>query len=355
MVAGELWRRIVSRIGWVLTVVLCALSVSGCASVGVSAPLPIHWRAEEVFLQPKPYDRLYVEVDRVAGCELSEALLTYLADDLFRLCDKPGGVYIERSDVISRDRAMGVHHDLLAVRHMRGPPAGEAWTAYLYILFYDGRLYGEGRERPHVSTIYPAAIFVDTSFRAMRGDLVATGRQMILHEAGHILGLTKNREHSDGAHCTDSNCLMWPAISLTTLSRFFGTPALAVRKQFCRKCLDDLDTSRRSPVSRAANVVFRGPVVMRQEQGYAVGALPGFTYVHFGRVETLDVGVMQMSAEYAAASRLKRGRLRGAVGVSAESTADLYGLQRAVSRARRDPAPFVRQLAREAERRIKTP
>jgi tetratricopeptide (TPR) repeat protein len=238
--------------------------------------------ADRLYLLPAPHARLYVEVDAVEGCVPSRKTLDQLRGFLAAYCDKPGGIEIERSDVIPRKAARGISPSALARKYLNGPPADPAAPppAFIYVLFYNHALCdrapapGTGRpaagaalrprvwtRNPHVDVQpYPAMIYLDThlAFRWVQ-------RLVLLHEAGHVLGLAFRPAEAAGGHCLHKACLMSEAFRLPYL-------ALGLQRKLCARCAGQLAEVRSQPPS--TNQRFVGPVLVRSEGAYHVLSLP---------------------------------------------------------------------------------
>jgi hypothetical protein len=239
------------------------------------------WKPSLLYLKSAPHDRLYVEVDAVAGCMPSKKELEELGRFLAAYCDKPHGIEICQSSVISKKEARGLSRRELARSWMNGPRAGERQPAYLYVLYYDGRL-GKARSlakaKPHTELLpYPAAIFVNRAYMPLWARWV--NEQLIQHEAGHILGLAARTNHAKNLHCTEKKCLMQANIAIHVLRLMSGRNPVTQTK-LCQHCETQLKDASRQPAAR--NLSFSGPVLVREEKGYRVLSLQGATALAIG-------------------------------------------------------------------------
>ena len=258
---------------------LLSIISSGCVSRKappkvVEKPSTSFWKPHLLYLKPKPYDRLYVEVDAVEGCRPSHAELDALGDVLKAHCHKPRGIEIRQSSVVPKAEARGLSRRELARAWMNGPPASERSAAYLYVLCYDGRLSGRresAKANPHTELLpYPAAIFINRGYKPLLGRWMNT--PLIQHEAGHVLGLAMRPEKAKAGHCTGKECLMRSNIAFHILRLLAGRDPVT-QKTFCQHCLKQLETSAELPPAR--NLSFAGPVLVREERGYCVLSLQG--------------------------------------------------------------------------------
>jgi hypothetical protein len=239
------------------------------------------WKPSLLYLKSAPHDRLYVEVDAVAGCMPSKKELDALGSVLAAHCDKPRGIHICQSSLISKKEARGLSRRELARSWMNGPPASEHSPAYLYVLYYDGRIGGDkeaARAKPHAELLpYPAAIFVNRAYMPLWARWV--NEQLIQHEAGHILGLAARTNHAKNLHCTETECLMQANVAIHVARLLTGRDPVT-QKKLCQHCEAQLKDASRQPAAR--NLSFSGPVLVREEKGYRVLSLQGATALAIG-------------------------------------------------------------------------
>ncbi len=279
------------------------------------------WQPQLLYLNRAPYSRLYIEVAAVAGTEPSDAALEQLRAFLATYCDKPGGIRIVRDVPIPRaEAARGFSYDALASRYLLGPPA-EATNpppAFIYILYYDSSLGEDAtstpsggvhrHQSPHsdfhwVNTFPPhsqrvpflGAIFIDRRYlarwpRSFEGPI-------LMHEAGHLLGLVQQDKHEFHDHCTNQRCLMRTRLMLDSPFTLFGGEKTG-QTNLCKMCQAELAKSRTE--STPANLVFLGPVLVRSEAGYSVATLPGQLTLFSGELAKFDpAGFLRQSQEAA--------------------------------------------------------
>ncbi len=338
--------RTLSRYLWV--VLACSgMIVSGCAAAKKSsAQLPLEFDQERMFLQAAPYDRLYVEVDRVEGVTVDPRWLAELKDFLANCCRKPGGIQMVQGKPIPLADARGLSPNELAGMRLEGPATPR--TAYLYVLFYDSKKLGRKKpDNPHVSYgDYPCAIYYDVAYaRKEQGYFAANA---LRHEAGHALGLCKDRSHGDGAHCSNKNCLMYWTFVLKR--DWFKRPP--IRKQLCARCQKDLlEAQAGKPDQR---FFFNGPVLVRQEKDYWVLSYPGMVGLAFDRQHAMDWEALLRSYR---AWIQTRGKTNGSSiyavwQLKAQGKDGIGRLKKAIEQARHDPSPLVQDTAREAQREL---
>ncbi|MEQ1751249.1 MAG: hypothetical protein ABL974_17610 [Prosthecobacter sp.] len=318
------------------------------------------WQPHLMYLLKSPYARLYVEVDAVKGSEPDAARLDKLREFLKAHCQKPGGIEIVRDDVIPIQEAQGLPHKILAQRFIDGPPkqAGSDQAAYLYVLCYDGALCDRAakpkpkdqRERnanPHVDYLpYPAAMYLNTRYaRLLDGYL---GDDLALHEAGHLLGLSRRKMGASGHHCLDSRCLMKAQIAFR-FGRLLTGRDPVTQHQLCQGCETELVESAKAAPS--AKLRFVGPVLVRSETGYHVLSLPGHLKLVVGALTDRDC------RNYAIVVREKSQMLEGEkYSMRYIGEVDKPPLpaktKSALRRAKNDPYAVVREVATGLEKAL---
>ena len=284
-----------SRVFALLVLLVCCLAAASCSSTKPrgarqdpsSNELTGFWRPYLLYALVSPHPRLYVEVDAVEGCIPDEAKLNKLRDFLTTYCEKPRGIDIVRSDVIPRAAAQGIPARALARRFLNGPPENAAAPspAFMYVLFYDQGLSDKTvpqtaqahaktprhkrglNKNPHVDLLpYPSAIFINTRYgpKSVRNEL-------LVHEAGHVLGVAGRPIYASGYHCLDRSCLMYKTLYVHIGRLLLGRDPMTQR-QICPRCVAELTESQQQPAPYKLRFV--GPVLVRSEAGYHVLSLP---------------------------------------------------------------------------------
>lgn len=294
-----------------------------------------------LYLQAKPCKSLYVEVDAVQGCEPKEESIEAFRKFLEEHCDKPGGIEIVRDDIVSIDKARVERDTLLALENMDGPGQLKDCNdvAYLYVLFYDSsRLMEDKRPIAPGGYVnmghYPAAIFIDKRFSKKTHWQKERDTQTLLHEAGHVLGLTRNPAHKtkNTSHCMDISCLMYekPQTHVSFL-RMLTFQKQRVPK-LCKLCEADLAKAKSNQAN--TKLQFMGPMLVRSEEGYHVLALPGFVRIDFGLLEKIQweevlAKAQKLGKEYALGRVMATGDITNAY--------ELLLLEEAIKKAQKDP------------------
>ena len=310
-----------------------------CCLGGCATGLPAYHRPESLYLQRSPYSSIHVEVDIVAGCNPGTEPLEHLREFLELHCDKPGGVSLVKKPYIPRDDAQGVTPSQLALRNMTGP--SQQSSAYIYVLFYDTGLIDNQQRFPYVLSDYPNAIFVDQA-NLGRSDL---NTHVLLHEAGHVLGMLKRPGRRKGSHCSDPTCLMYHRVSPSSVRQNHEL-ALAVDPNagpldvhnFCPRCLEELARSRRAP---AGNMRWQGPALIRDEGQYWVAMLPDFIGVFIEPQTTFGIDALLLAAR-----RDVTGDKKATVVFMPPVMSN--SARAALRAAMRDPSSRVRKSARSA-------
>jgi hypothetical protein len=266
--------------------------------------LTAFWHPELLYILPSPYSRLYVEVGAVEGCIPSDATLDKLRDFLATYCHKPNGIEIVRGDVIPAVAARGVPLRALARKYFNGPPenATASPPAYLYVLYCDPSLCDKppvpradqqtistparrqkAEIKPHVDFLpYPPVMYINPHYGPKN-----VQNELLIHEAGHELGLAARATNAFAYHCLDTTCLMNWTLRLHHLSIRFLLGMDPVRqRQLCPMCIAQLrDSAKQSPPS---NLRFVGPVLVRSEMNYHVLSLPDRIKVIAGKLTDQD-------------------------------------------------------------------
>jgi len=345
---------------YTINAVLClAVLCTGCTKQSIDARSLSFWKPHLLYLQSSPCEGLYVEIDAVEGSEPNEDVIGSLRQCLLQYCDKPDGVRIVRNISIPLEDAQATRPELLALRYMDGPwhglPAREntakdgratkhdGRTAYLYVLFYDSSQLLSKRYRqavnPHAKLLpYPAAIYMDTRY-IKKHHLRKYEAQLLLHEVGHILGLTWSQKRGDDwhCHCRDKSCLMYESYRVTIL------PFQKDRqKDFCELCKGDLEAARAGETD--PRLKFMGPVMVRSEQDYHVLSLPAFVKLHFGPLELIKWQDVLEQARNETPRRAAQPDTVAVIMGSGEPAdfGEAASLYRAIENAERDPCQTVR-------------
>ena len=344
---AKIFKTLLYRIDFVLLV--CVLS--GCGSQ--SGQLQTYMRPELLYLNHQPYSRLYVEVDTIEGIEVPDQWVDALKAFLGKYCSKPDGIEIVRDKPVPISEIEGLPFGLASILCIDGPrPNSEPQPAYLHVFFYDTDLvFKRIMKNTHVPALCPCAIFFNMDYAGR------WYRFTIKHEAGHVLGLCKNTTHGNGTHCRNYGCLMCARPDL--LSQLGSLVGSSPDGQLCADCKHDLELWKSEDAG--SNLIFKGPFLVRQQEGYSVASLP---YCHILIPAPIEDEFDWQKTHL----RLKedlRGRdfseywKKGVYRIwglgrphnkddSQDSTIDYFDI---LTRAAADPCPFVRRhAAKELEK-----
>jgi len=270
--------------------------------------------------------------------------LSCLKEVLQEFCDKPGGIRIANNESIPLEKAKGRPPRLLALLNIDGPPPTEppGRTAYLYVLFYDSKRLGlAGTQSAYVDPYYPCAIYFDVAYWPHVTRHIH--RQILTHELGHVLGLSKNSAHGDGLHCRNNHCVMAGAFQTPLLTWLLSIPPPKhLQATFCHQCRQDL---RPIAVRPDPQLRFCGPVLVRQQQDYSVGFLPGCTRLWFDTDTPLVWDALQQQLPQLVRNYSDRLSDETSHLYVRDAPKTLRGKNSAVARAAGDPNPLVAEIA----------
>jgi len=163
--------------------------------------------------------------------------------------------------------------------------------------------------------------------------------QLLLHEVGHILGLTWSQKRGDDwhCHCRAKSCLMYESYKVNTLP--FRKHQ---QKDFCELCKSDFEAARAGGAD--PRLKFMGPVMVRSENDYHVLSLPAFAKLHFGPLKSIEWQDVLEEArnevpKWAAQPDTVAVLMGPGVGLNSDESASLH---HAIENAKKDPCPTVR-------------
>ena len=219
-------------------------------------------------------ERLLLEVDWVEGYRPSnEALLT--AESVLReLCDGGRRIDVVRDDEIPlatwKEHAGREGLERLVASQLDADPADWGRVEVVYVLYapdsaawYAGPVSGMTdritfERQGRVLAVRSVLLFTDEIRRDASLWITAAKveRSTLVHELGHVMGLTYNRDHSQKrhpGHCSVVRCIMhrpgWRAAWVNGLPAMF---AGRIPAGFGRRCTHDIEAARRMWSKRAA-------------------------------------------------------------------------------------------------------
>ncbi len=304
------------------------------------------WKPKLLLTSDARYRKLEIEIDHVEGTGPTATELQSLTSFFQQQCRKPDGVKVRMDKAIPRTDARDKSFKALAEQHLDGPESADA--AFIYFLFYDSRLAGTSPTQPWTMRLpFPGAVFVDRRWLTKWSRFPGTGdapRRMLLHEAGHVLGLCENQTHGDWSHCTNQACLMNWSLQIRPLRLFWPGPVIHQR-DFCSDCQADLAAYRDQ--LPADNLRFLGPYCVRSEADYHVLSSPGFIYVHLGRLEDLDLEALQRRRRFLFEENPKHEGVFYRIELPDEATE-----RKLVPLLERDPLEQVREIAKQIRKKL---
>ncbi len=189
------------------------------------------------FLSDASYSKLFVEVDLVDGNGPNEEALRELKSALTAQLKKPGGITVDTS---GRVPGLGASHrytiaeiDAIEKEHRGHYAAGD--TAVLYVLYVEGGYSDDGESNKVLGAAYHGSsvvMFKGNVKSITRKDtgLLTTSpftaeercveRAVLVHEAGHLLGLVNNgipmvvphEDSSSKGHSNNKGSVMYKAV-----------------------------------------------------------------------------------------------------------------------------------------------
>jgi hypothetical protein len=216
---------------------LLVLSVAGCkketTSSIISGPTSnvdkqVAGNSAAGLLSADTYTSLRIELQYGPGMQPQAQTLTNLSNFLAERLHKPAGITIVTKQVRSLGKPTVNIADITSFTDQYRTIYTDGNQITLYILFADADYASNGV----VGIAYrnTAICLFEKTIQANSGGINQAGRVkvetgVLLHEIGHLLGLTNNgtsmtSPHEDAAnkaHCNNSNCLMYYSIETTGL------------------------------------------------------------------------------------------------------------------------------------------
>jgi hypothetical protein len=251
--------RLSKQLTFALTITFAVFCTTGCSdSTGPEEPELIEFNSKAApgdsaksYLEGDQYTRLQVEIDYMPGHEPTQNGLDSLKTFLQRRLNK-NSISFQESEISSGNQNSYTSDDIRSLedehRDNRTEPGSN--TLHVYFLVVDGE-YEQSNVLGIAYWNTSVAFFGETIERASGMPPAAPSKEKIeatvfRHEFGHNMGLVgigtptqSDHKTSGSAHCTESGCLMEPAVETTDFfSNFSGSiPPL---KQFC---IEDLQAN----------------------------------------------------------------------------------------------------------------
>jgi len=185
--------------------------------------------------------------------------------------------------------------------------------------------------------MYPAAIYMDRRY-LKKHHASKYEAKLLLHEVGHVLGLTQNQTHGDGRHCRDKSCIMHEHYKVSLFRRL--TFQKQRQQDICRLCKKDIERAKTN--ERDTRLRFLGPALVRSEEGDHVLSQPSFIRVQFGPLKSLKWQDVLQEAQNIAPQQAQMDNI-GFVMASEDVSGsdDLASLRVAIKNAENDPYSLV--------------
>ncbi|MDQ7780713.1 MAG: hypothetical protein RDV41_13545 [Planctomycetota bacterium] len=202
-------------------------------------------------LSPTHCARLVVEIDYVKGCKPSDCAIDGLKEMLGKFCDKPAGIEVvvdeELTDIEPRAAISDANCAELRKQH-ESLRAGEK-TAKLYVLFVP--FLSDYKHRQKGSRGWCREDLIVIAREELRTyafafiTLAKVERRVLVHEAGHALGLVSNDKHEYRAHCVDPTCVMYYDLDFrSVIANLLPAVLGSLPYDFCSDCRADMKKTR---------------------------------------------------------------------------------------------------------------
>ena len=188
-------------------------------------------------LSPSVYTSLLVEISYMPGFEPDASSITNLSVFLNSYCNKPAGIRIFLQPIPTSGKVNLTLNDVVAIekKYRTVFTSGNLFTVHFLITdgYYNSSTTFGTSYWNSSSCIFGQAIYDNAGGigQVTRPNLVST---ILMHEFGHLLGLVNQGspmqaahvDAANGAHCTNSNCLMHYAIETSTAGGNGAIPSL---------------------------------------------------------------------------------------------------------------------------------
>lgn len=203
------------------------------------------------YLRDATYTSLQVEVDYVGSTPPTQAALDLLRTRLGERCRKPAGITITLDESLNSSRTTWSQSDIEAFEATHRDRYSQGSEAVLYVLYLNG-----GSDQDNGSSRVLGLSYSGSSFCIFKESVDASAtlaltsqtieEAVLVHEAGHNLGLVNNgtpmqtphQDTANGNHDTDSSCVMHHTIESSLISQLLGVP-----NQFGANCVADLQAA----------------------------------------------------------------------------------------------------------------
>ncbi len=207
-------------------------------------------------LSSNQFKSMVIELAYVDGYAPSETTISNLESFLENRVNKPDGISIEQHQIASPENSSYTINDIIDIETAHRINFNTSNEIAIWILFIDGEAASNTESSLTLGAAYQNTSFVifentihdlsNSTFEPSRSDLETT---VVLHELGHLLGLTNlgtpmqnNHEDTDHPkHCNDENCLMYFAAE--TGSGVMNMVSGGTVPQLDTQCIADLQAN----------------------------------------------------------------------------------------------------------------
>jgi hypothetical protein len=185
------------------------------------------------FLTSEKYTALQVEIVSVEGYAPTQETLDNFSAFMNERLNKPGGITYVQSTIETPAKGDYSYDDLISVEKAQRDQNTTGNAVTLYVFFADGHWAGNTSDEVVIGVAYSnssIAIFEKTIQEYSGGITQPSQADMetaiLLHEFGHIMGLTnsgtpmqsphEDPNHED--HCNNENCLMFWLLGNTNMT-----------------------------------------------------------------------------------------------------------------------------------------
>jgi len=197
-------------------------------------------------LSAKRYSSIHIQIQYMPGYEPDPAVITNLSNFLNSVCNKPGGISVEESQIAANGANLTVN-DVSVIEKQERTAYTNGSTLDVYVLITDGEdtstsILGVAYRNTSVC-LYGKTIYSNSGGfgQVSRPSLEST---VLEHEFGHLLGLvnigspmqTNHIDAAHGNHCNNQDCLMYYAVESKLSIGSLGSSI----PQLDSNCLSDL-------------------------------------------------------------------------------------------------------------------
>ncbi|WP_335973180.1 membrane metalloprotease [Gaetbulibacter jejuensis] len=207
-------------------------------------------------LSNNQFKSMVIELTYIDGYAPSTTTINNLQSFLENRVNKPNGITIEQHQIVPPGNSNYTIDDIVAIENTHRINFNTNDKIAIWILFLDGEAASNTESSLTLGTAYLNTSFVvyentihdlsNSAFEPNRSDLETT---VVLHEFGHLLGLTNlgtqmqnNHEDIDHPkHCNEENCLMYYAAE--TGSGVMNMVSGGTIPQLDTQCIADLQAN----------------------------------------------------------------------------------------------------------------